>query len=87
MIAGGTNDFHGDLPPLEQWISDNLNFMDEVRATTVAAVAGSPSDAASCHVMHPLSVYSGRHGLSQVTAYVHYDVLGGLHPTFITHRL
>ncbi|KAL3146173.1 hypothetical protein ABBQ32_002883 [Trebouxia sp. C0010 RCD-2024] len=30
VMAGGTNDFHGDLPPLEQWISDNLNFMSEI---------------------------------------------------------
>lgn len=29
-MAGGTNDFHGEAPPLEQWISDNLNFMSEV---------------------------------------------------------
>ena len=30
VLAGGTNDFHGAAPPLQQWISDNLDFMSEV---------------------------------------------------------
>jgi len=30
VMAGGTNDFHGDPPPQDQWISDNLNFMSEI---------------------------------------------------------
>lgn len=33
VLAGGTNDFHAAAPPLEQWISDNLNFMSEVSFT------------------------------------------------------
>lgn len=53
VMAGGTNDFHGDLPPLEQWVSDNLNFMSEVRGSTAMTNAAA-AHADSRHFMCPL---------------------------------
>ena len=30
VMAGGTNDFHATPPPLEEWTSDIINFMNTV---------------------------------------------------------
>lgn len=41
VLAGGTNDFRSTTPPLEEWTSDVINFLDMVsfllQVSTVAS--------------------------------------------------
>ena len=35
MLAGGTNDFHTPPAPLEEWLSDVIDFLNHVRLTSL----------------------------------------------------